>query len=130
MDSEVPYQTPYFQNFHMRFLVVLPASPEVTMIQDSACKQDKPPFDSYGDLTAAGVDVKLADLQNGGPEYPPGESHNCVLEYIPYGICNNCTIDWTLLKYQKVRWRILMYYCIMLYSSMKNHLSMFVFLAV
>lgn len=47
------------------------------MIQDSACKQDKPPFDSYGDLTAAGVDVKMADLQNGGPEYPPGGSHQC-----------------------------------------------------
>ena len=59
---------PIFPEFSpWRSLVVLPASPEVTMIQDSACKQDKPPFDSYGDLTAAGVDVKLADLQNGGP---------------------------------------------------------------
>jgi len=38
----------------------------VTMINDSAAKQATPPFDSYGDLQAAGVNVIWADLSNGG----------------------------------------------------------------
>lgn len=52
--------------YHLALKLAKEKGLKVTMIQDSACKQDKPPFDSYGDLTAAGVDVKLADLQNGG----------------------------------------------------------------
>jgi len=39
---------------------------KVTMIVDSAAKRDKPPFDSYGDLEAAGVEIRWADLENGG----------------------------------------------------------------
>jgi nucleoside-diphosphate-sugar epimerase len=39
---------------------------KVTMIQDSAAKGDKPPFDSYGDLEEAGVTIKHADFANGG----------------------------------------------------------------
>ncbi|CAJ1364007.1 unnamed protein product [Effrenium voratum] len=35
------------------------------MIQDSACKQDKPPFNCYNDLVQAGVDIKVADLGGG-----------------------------------------------------------------
>merc|ERR1740129_1132060 len=36
------------------------------MINDSAAKRDTPPFDSYGDLEAKGVEIKWADLSGGG----------------------------------------------------------------
>eukprot|EP00435_Cladocopium_sp_Y103_P024276 s2634_g5.t4 len=52
--------------YHLALKLAKEKGLKVTMIQDSACKQDKPPFDSYSDLTAAGVDIKMADLQNGG----------------------------------------------------------------
>jgi len=39
---------------------------KVTMINDSAAKKDKPPFNDYADLEAAGVEVKWADLEGGG----------------------------------------------------------------
>jgi len=39
---------------------------KVTMITDTAAKKDKPPFDSYPDLEAAGVELKFADLAEGG----------------------------------------------------------------
>ncbi len=52
--------------YHLALKLAKEKGLKVTMIQDSACKQDKPPFDSYSDLTQAGVDIKVADLQNGG----------------------------------------------------------------
>lgn len=52
--------------YHLALKLAKEKGMKVTMIQDSACKQDKPPFDSYSDLTQAGVDIKMADLQNGG----------------------------------------------------------------
>lgn len=52
--------------YHLALKLAKEKGLKVTMIQDSACKQDKPPFDSYNDLTQAGVDIKMADLQNGG----------------------------------------------------------------
>ena len=52
--------------YHLALKLAKEKGLQVTMIQDSACKTDKPPFDSYGDLAQAGVDVKVADLSNGG----------------------------------------------------------------
>lgn len=39
---------------------------KVTMINDSAAKKDKPPFKNYSDLEAAGIEIRWADLENGG----------------------------------------------------------------
>mmetsp|Transcript_9086 Transcript_9086/g.21793 ORF Transcript_9086/g.21793 Transcript_9086/m.21793 type:complete len:405 (+) Transcript_9086:26-1240(+) len=52
--------------YHLALKLAREKGLSVTMIQDSACKQDKPPFDSYSDLSAAGVNIKLADLSGGG----------------------------------------------------------------
>ena len=52
--------------YHLALKLAKEKALKVTMIQDSACKQDKPPFNSYGDLAQAGVEVKMADLSNGG----------------------------------------------------------------
>lgn len=52
--------------YHLALKLAKEKGLKVTMIQDSACKQDKPPFNSYSDLTQAGVEIKMADLQNGG----------------------------------------------------------------
>ena len=52
--------------YHLALKLAREKGLKVTMVQDSACKQDKPPFNSYNDLSQAGVDIKLADLQNGG----------------------------------------------------------------
>ncbi|CAK0841813.1 unnamed protein product [Prorocentrum cordatum] len=47
-------------------LLLRSRSVQVTLIQDSAAKMNTPPFNSYGDLEAAGVTVKYADLAGGG----------------------------------------------------------------
>eukprot|EP00933_Yihiella_yeosuensis_P062507 TRINITY_DN6546_c2_g1_i1.p1 TRINITY_DN6546_c2_g1~~TRINITY_DN6546_c2_g1_i1.p1 ORF type:complete len:420 (+),score=105.59 TRINITY_DN6546_c2_g1_i1:73-1332(+) len=39
---------------------------KVTMINDSAAKKEKPPFSNYSDLEAAGVEVRWANLEEGG----------------------------------------------------------------
>ena len=52
--------------YHLALKLAKEKGLKVTMIQDSACKQDKPPFNSYADLAQAGVEVKMADLSNGG----------------------------------------------------------------
>jgi len=52
--------------YHLALKLAREKGLSVTMIQDSACKQDKPPFNCYNDLAAAGVNIKVADLSGGG----------------------------------------------------------------
>jgi len=52
--------------YHLALKLAKEKGMKVTMIGDSAAKKSKPPFDAYGDLEAAGVVVKWADLENGG----------------------------------------------------------------
>lgn len=52
--------------YHLALNLAKEKGLKVTLIGDSAAKKDKPPFNSYGALEAAGVEVKWADLENGG----------------------------------------------------------------
>lgn len=52
--------------YHLALNLAKEKGMKVTLISDSAAKQSKPPFDSYSDLEAAGVEIKWADLENGG----------------------------------------------------------------
>eukprot|EP00440_Ansanella_granifera_P000465 gb/GFBE01000505.1/.p1 GENE.gb/GFBE01000505.1/~~gb/GFBE01000505.1/.p1 ORF type:complete len:411 (+),score=108.61 gb/GFBE01000505.1/:1-1233(+) len=51
--------------YHLALKLAKEKGLKVTMIGDSAAKKDKPPFSSYADLEAAGVDVRWADLSAG-----------------------------------------------------------------
>jgi len=52
--------------YHLALNLAKEKGMKVTMINDSAAKTDKPPFNSYSDLEAAGVEIKWADLAAGG----------------------------------------------------------------
>lgn len=52
--------------YHLALTLAKEKGLKVTMIGDSAAKTDKPPFNSYADLEAAGVTIQWADLAAGG----------------------------------------------------------------
>lgn len=52
--------------YHLALKLAKEKGLKVTMIGDSAAKTDKPPFNSYTDLVAAGVTLEWADLAEGG----------------------------------------------------------------
>lgn len=52
--------------YHLALKLAKEKGLKVTLLQDSAAKKDKPPFSSYSDLEAAGVQLKWADLAGGG----------------------------------------------------------------
>jgi len=52
--------------YHLALHLAKEKGLKVTMITDTAAKTDKPPFDSYSDLEAAGVDIKFADFAGEG----------------------------------------------------------------
>lgn len=52
--------------YHLALQLVKEKNCKVIMIQDSAAKMDKPPFNDYNNLAYSGVEVRYADLENGG----------------------------------------------------------------
>eukprot|EP00444_Apocalathium_aciculiferum_P008529 CAMPEP_0183402152 /NCGR_PEP_ID=MMETSP0370-20130417/13711_1 /TAXON_ID=268820 /ORGANISM="Peridinium aciculiferum, Strain PAER-2" /LENGTH=412 /DNA_ID=CAMNT_0025583691 /DNA_START=60 /DNA_END=1298 /DNA_ORIENTATION=+ len=52
--------------YHLALKLAKDKGLKVTMINDSAAKKSKPPFNSYADLEAAGVEVKWAALAEEG----------------------------------------------------------------
>eukprot|EP00438_Fugacium_kawagutii_P017501 Skav206889 [mRNA] locus=scaffold2387:57098:62550:+ [translate_table: standard] len=92
--------------YHLALKLAKEKGLKVTMIQDSACKQDKPPFDSYSDLTQAGVDIRMADLQNGGLSAAMQGVQPCEYVFDNQNICpkdvQNLVKPWNVKMYSYV----------------------------